>query len=68
VPELSYEGLEVAGVGEASQQLFRLLLWGEGMKQGEITRLRRDLLKYCEMDTGALVGVHRKLLHLATID
>ena len=28
VPELSYEGLEAAEGGEASQQLFRLLLQG----------------------------------------
>ena len=65
VPKLSYEALEIAGGGEASQQLFTLLLRGAGMKKREITRLRRDLLKYCEMDTLALVELHRHLNRLA---
>ena len=63
VPELSYDELEIAEGGTASQQLFTLLLRSEQIKKGESKKLRRDLLKYCEMDTGALVRVHRYLMH-----
>jgi hypothetical protein len=48
------------GGGEASQQLYKLLR-SEGMKSSELRRLRRDLLKYCKLDTLALVQLHRKL-------
>ena len=64
VPELSYEGLEVAGGGEVSQQLFRLLLRSEGMTKEEIKTLRRDLMTYCAQDTEALVRLHKALLSL----
>ncbi len=49
--ELSYEGLEIAGGGEAAQQLFAVLLRGDGLKNSEVSCLRRDLLKYCKLDT-----------------
>jgi len=64
-PELSYEDLEVAGGGEASRLLFAMLLHSDRLKKTEIKTLRRNLLKYCEMDTQALVAVHRKLNDLA---
>ena len=65
VPELSYDGLEIAEGGAASRQLFTLLLRSEGMKQGEMAQLRQDLLKYCELDTLAMVELHRALLRQA---
>jgi hypothetical protein len=57
--------MEVATGGEASQQLFRLLFRSGGMKKGEIRTLRWELMKYCEMDTWALVRLHRGLLELS---
>jgi hypothetical protein len=65
VPGLSYEELEIAEGGEASQQLFVVLLRSDGMKKIEISRLRRELMKYCEIDTRALARLHKGLLELA---
>ncbi|TFH57961.1 MAG: DUF2779 domain-containing protein [Gemmatimonadales bacterium] len=65
VPGIDYEELEVAEGGEAAQMLFSLLLRGDEMKKAERARLRRELLKYCEMDTLALVKLHRQLQVLA---
>jgi predicted RecB family nuclease len=64
-PGISYDGLEVAGGGEASQMLYDLLLRGDGLKEAQKRRMRRELLRYCRMDTEALVGVHRALVELA---
>ena len=43
VPELSYEELEIAGGGAASQQFLVVIMRSEGMKKSEIRRLRREL-------------------------
>ena len=64
-PGISYAGLEIAGGGEASQMLYDLLFKGDGMKEARKERLRRELLRYCRMDTEALVAVHRALVGLA---
>ena len=65
MPGIGYDSLEIAGGGEASQLLYDLLLKGEGMKEADKRRLRRDLLRYCRTDTEALVGVHRALVGVA---
>jgi predicted RecB family nuclease len=61
VPDLAYDSLEIAGGDEASQKLYELLLKREGMSQAEKDRLRGELLRYCRMDTEALVRLHRAL-------
>ncbi len=67
VPGLSYEELEVSDGGEAGQILFRLLLRSEEVKKREKARLRRDLLRYCRMDTLALFKLHRRLEELSAL-
>jgi len=64
-PDVAYEGLAVAEGGMASHLLYDLLLKGDGMPEGEKRRVRRELLKYCRMDTLSLVGVHRALKGVA---
>jgi hypothetical protein len=61
VPGLDYEELEIGEGGEAAQVLFMLLLREDSLKKSEKARLRRDLLKYCRLDTLALLKLHRRL-------
>jgi predicted RecB family nuclease len=65
VPGLSYDALEIAAGDAASRMLYVMMLKSEGMETAEKKRLRRDLLKYCRMDTEALVGLHRALGRLS---
>ena len=65
VPALQYDDLEVTGGAEASQMLMTLITKGEAFSGRERRRLRRELLKYCAMDTLALVKLHDKLEELA---
>ncbi len=65
VPGLSYDDLEIAEGGEASQMLYTLLFKGDEMKKDERARLRRSLLEYCATDTEALVKLHEALVRLA---
>jgi len=63
VPDLSYEGLEVADGDTAITRFAR-------MARGEITAdamevTRRQLLEYCRMDTLAMVRLHETLCKLA---
>ena len=60
VPELSYEGLEIAD-GDAALVTFALMAQGM-MDIGEIERKRAALLEYCKMDTLAMVRLHEVLL------
>ena len=64
-PDVAYEDLEVAEGEMASQLLYDLLLKGDEMAEGEKRRVRRELLKYCRMDTLALAGVHGALAGMA---
>ena len=64
VPEIGYDSLEIAEGGQASRMLHNLLLKGDGMKEADRQRLRRDLLRYCRTDTAAIVGLHRVLAGL----
>ncbi|MEK6609190.1 MAG: DUF2779 domain-containing protein [Myxococcota bacterium] len=66
VPDLAYDGLVIADGQTASYELERLLLAGSGMSPEERDRLRADLLRYCEMDTLAMVRLVERLRGLAT--
>ena len=65
VPNLSYEGLEIAEGGEASRMLFVLLFKSDELNKGDRARLRRSLLEYCALDTQALVKLYEALVRLA---
>jgi len=58
VPGMSYEGMDIADGGAASQAF--MSLFGETDTQ-TITKIRNNLLKYCELDTWAMVEIVRKL-------
>ena len=64
-PGLSYDDLEIAEGGEASQMLSTLLFKGDEMKNADRARLRRSLLEYCALDTQALVKLYEALVRLA---
>jgi hypothetical protein len=65
VPGIDYDRLEIAEGGAASQMLYELLLKGDGMREAQRKRVRRELLRYCRLDTEALVKVHRALVGMA---
>ncbi len=65
VPELSYEGMDIAEGDLASVELERLLLRRDTLSDEEAERLRRSLLEYCERDTWGTVRLHERLLELA---
>ena len=58
VPELSYEHLEI-GDGATASQVFANMM--AGAFEGDMEKTRIDLLKYCEMDTWAMVRILEKL-------
>ena len=59
VPELSYEGLEIAN-GDAALVTFALMAQGK-MGEAEMELKRAALLEYCKMDTMAMVRLHEAL-------
>ena len=61
VPELSYDGLEIADGDAAQQALESLLLFPETIPPAERSRLRADLLRYCELDTLAVTRLIEEL-------
>lgn len=61
VPELSYDGLTVAEGETAQVQLARLILAPEEMSDGERREIRAALLRYCELDTRAMVALEGRL-------
>jgi len=65
VPEVDYGELEIAEGEMASQRLYDLLLRSDGMTDAEKKRIRRDLLRYCKLDTEALAKLHRALGRLS---
>jgi hypothetical protein len=58
VPGLSYEGMDIADGGAASQAFMSLF---DETDAQTITKTRNDLLKYCGLDTWAMVEIVRKL-------
>ena len=65
VPELSYQGLEVAGGIVASLELARLMFDGADLAPGEQERLRSALRDYCALDTRGLVALLERMRALA---
>ncbi|MBD3359244.1 MAG: DUF2779 domain-containing protein [Candidatus Buchananbacteria bacterium] len=59
VPKLSYKDLEIQEGGTASQSWLTLI--DESVKKSERNKLATDMLKYCELDTFAMVEILRKL-------
>ena len=63
VPEMSYDGMEIAD-GDSAMAAFAYLAMGK-YEAGEAEVIKRQLLKYCEQDTLAMVKLHRKLLAIS---
>lgn len=61
VPELSYDGLAVAEGETAQVQLARLILEADEMSERERRDVREALLRYCELDTRAMVALEARL-------
>ncbi len=53
IPELSYEGLEIQGGMEASEKIYELVVGRDDKK-----KLKKQLLKYCDRDTLAMVELY----------
>ncbi|MEO5616245.1 MAG: DUF2779 domain-containing protein [Candidatus Eisenbacteria bacterium] len=66
VPDLSYEGLEIAGGMDAAAVLNRLVLNGGSLTPGERENAREALRRYCERDTLALARVVERLRGMAS--
>lgn len=65
VPEVDYVGLEGISDGLTASITFERLIAGE-LNEGETPEdIRRQLFQYCELDTLAMVGLHKSLLKLA---
>jgi predicted RecB family nuclease len=65
VPELSYEGLEVADGTMASREIARLMFEGARLAPGEKESLRAALRAYCALDTRGLVALLERMRALA---
>ncbi len=63
VPDMSYDGLEIAN-GDTAMSAFALMAQGH-YGDGEIETLRKNLLDYCRQDTLAMVRLHERLLDYA---
>ena len=63
VPDMSYEGLEIAN-GDTAMSAFALMAQGH-YGDGEIETIRKNLLDYCRQDTLAMVRLHERLLEYA---
>ena len=61
VPELSYSGLSIAEGETAQVQLTRLILESDEMSDRERGEVREALLRYCELDTRAMVALEARL-------
>jgi hypothetical protein len=66
VPDLSYEGLEIAD-GDTAMVVFALMAKGM-MGPEEMEQKRAELLEYCMLDTLAMVRLHEKLFEMMKDD
>jgi len=62
VPELSYKGM-VIGKGDQASMAWWNMIFGQ-VDQREKEQLTEALLRYCELDTLAMVEIYRKLVEL----
>lgn len=65
VPELTYDDLVIVDGMVASVEIARLLFVARRIAPEERTRVREDLLRYCERDTWAMVKLLERLRALA---
>jgi len=65
VPELTYDDLVIVDGLVASVEIARILFVAGKIAPEEQSRVRQDLLNYCERDTWAMVKVLEKLRELA---
>jgi hypothetical protein len=61
VPELDYDALDIANGSEASAKLEQLILHEDALNAAQAGVLCRELRKYCQLDTLALVKVYQRL-------
>lgn len=54
VPELSYKDLNIQEGGTASNTFSQLV---QGIFDGDVEQIRKDLLAYCKLDTLAMVRI-----------
>jgi Domain of unknown function(DUF2779) len=66
VPELTYDDLVIVDGLVASVEIARLLFVAGKIAPEEQSRVRQDLLNYCERDTWAMVKVLERLRELAS--
>ncbi|BFT94556.1 MAG: hypothetical protein MNSN_07180 [Minisyncoccus archaeiphilus] len=59
IPELSYKDLNIQGGSQASESYRELI--DPSISQEKKESLRRDMLKYCELDTLAMVRILEKM-------
>jgi hypothetical protein len=64
VPEEGYDGLNIQDGGEA-MIVFAQMMRGQ-MPPPELAQARNDLLRYCEMDTLAMVKIWDALWEIVT--
>ena len=64
VPDLAYEGLEIADGSTASLELVRLIFEGDSIAPEERQRVRNALLRYCALDTMAVVKLLERMREL----
>jgi len=62
VPELTYDGMEIADGGMAMDAYFQMCTSHD---QDEIERIRKALLEYCKLDTLGMVKILEKLKAIA---
>jgi uncharacterized protein DUF2779 len=65
VPELSYKDLEIQNGGTASSIFVQMV---QGSLDKNIAQTRQNLLKYCEMDTWAMVKILEKLQDIFSVN
>jgi len=65
----SYEGMDIANGGQASLSYFYSIhgLNGKSASESEVKKIRADLLKYCGLDTMAMIDVLKVLREKADI-
>ena len=66
VPDLTYEGMEVADGMTASVRLITMMLEGDSWSAEKLEAERQALLEYCKLDTWAMVKLLEKLESLAS--
>jgi len=64
VPDLTYAGLDIAE-GETAQVQLTRLLFERDMDEKERREIRDALLRYCQLDTWAMVALENRLRDLA---